>query len=44
MEFFIALIVIAIVFDLAAMHWGHDSRHEVNSQEWERRRRWAAFH
>ena len=36
MELLILLLVI-VLFDLAAIRWGHDSTEPVNSPEWEKR-------
>jgi hypothetical protein len=32
-----------LLFDLAAWLWGVDSRDDLNSPEWERRRAWRGF-
>jgi hypothetical protein len=39
------LVVIAgiILLDVAAVHWGNDSRDGVDSAEWDRRHTWRAF-
>jgi hypothetical protein len=37
MFFLITLLVLALVFDIAAMRWGYDSRDRLESKEWERR-------
>ena len=37
MELAIALLLIIIVLDIVALRWGHDSRENVDSIEWERR-------
>ncbi len=31
------LLLVLIVFDIAAVYWGVDSRDGINSPEWERR-------
>ena len=38
MFFLITLLVLALVFDIAAMRWGYDSRDRLESKEGERRR------
>lgn len=38
------LIVLLVLFDLAALRWGADSIDRADSPEWERRRNWYAFH
>ncbi|HZU66047.1 MAG TPA: hypothetical protein VFA09_02115 [Ktedonobacteraceae bacterium] len=40
----IVLCVMMIVTALAALRWGSDSRDEIDSQEWVKRRAWKAFH
>jgi hypothetical protein len=42
METLLILILLYIVFDLAALRWGFDSTEKPESPEWERRRMWAA--
>ncbi len=37
MLFVIIVIALFIVLDVAAMHWGADSRESISSREWERR-------
>ena len=37
MLFLIIVIVLFIVLDVVAMHWGADSRESISSREWERR-------
>lgn len=44
MATFIVLLIALVVLDLVALRWGFDSRDEVESPEWERRRAWKAFH
>ncbi len=39
MLFVIALLLLLIIFDAAAMHWGFDSRDRLENKEWERRLR-----
>jgi hypothetical protein len=41
MESIVILVVGAILFDLAARFWAVDSRENVDSHEWERRRAWG---
>lgn len=36
----IAMVLALIIFDVAALRWGADSRDNINSPEWERRREW----
>jgi hypothetical protein len=33
-----------VLLNVAASRWGVDSRDGFHSAEWERRRRWLAFH
>jgi hypothetical protein len=40
----IIFLVVLILLDLLALRWGFDSRDDMNSIEWERRRAWLAFH
>ena len=40
----IVLLIALVVLDLVALRWGFDSRDDVESPEWERRRDWKAFH
>ncbi len=40
----IILLIILILFDLAANRWGADSRDGIDSPEWERRQEWRGFH
>lgn len=44
METLLILILLFIVLDLVALHWGFDSTEKLESPEWERRRMWAASH
>lgn len=37
---FLLLIIGMIVFDIAALKWGSDSREKIDDPEWERRRAW----
>jgi hypothetical protein len=37
MFFLIVLLVSVLVFEIAAMRWGYDSRDKLESKEWERR-------
>ena len=37
MLFVIIVIALFVALDVAAMHWGADSRESINSPEWERR-------
>ncbi len=43
METILILIIGAILFDLAANWWAADSRENVDSHEWERRRAWGRW-
>lgn len=43
MEFILFLLAL-ILLDLAATHWGADSRDGMNSPEWLRRQEWYGFH
>jgi hypothetical protein len=43
MEFLVVLVLL-IVLDIAAMHWGAISLDGPDSPEWERRQRWYGFH
>jgi len=38
------IVLILIVFDLAALRWGVDSRDNINSSEWNQRQNWRGFH
>jgi hypothetical protein len=41
----LAITILALVlFDIAALRWGADSRDSINSSEWERRRIWSNHH
>lgn len=42
METLLILILLFIVLDLVALHWGFDSTEKLESPEWERRWMWAA--
>ena len=46
MLFLIVLLVLALVFGIAAMRWGYDSRDRVESKEWARRNEqvWSEGH
>jgi hypothetical protein len=44
METLLILILLFIVLDLAALHWGFDSTEKLESPEWERRQMWATSH
>jgi hypothetical protein len=44
MEFMIIMFLMLVAIDIAALRWGFDSRDEVDSLEWVRRRAWMAFH
>ena len=37
MELFIISLMILVALDLAALHWGFDSRDGIDSHEWKRR-------
>ena len=37
MIFLIVVLLLIVVFDIAALLWGYDSRDKINSKEWERR-------
>ena len=37
MIFLIVLLLLVVVFDIAAVLWGYDSRDKINSKEWQRR-------
>ena len=37
MLFVIIVVVLFVVLDIAALHWGADSREGMSSLEWERR-------
>jgi hypothetical protein len=41
MELILIFIALLIVFDIAALLWGCDSRDGINSREWERRSQWV---
>lgn len=38
------IMLILVAFSIAASKWGFDSTDGLDSQEWERRRAWTAFH
>ena len=38
------IVLILVAFTIAALKWGFDSTDGFDSQEWERRRAWTAFH
>ncbi len=40
----ILMFVMMVVIALAALRWGFDSRDEIDSPEWVKRRAWRAFH
>jgi hypothetical protein len=40
----IVMLIILVAFGIAASKWGFDSTDGIDSQEWERRRAWKAFH
>jgi hypothetical protein len=40
MELILIFFALLIVFNIAALFWGCDSRDTINSREWERRRQW----
>ena len=44
MEIFIVLIIVCILFNVAALCWGVDSRDDINSREWIRRQDWSGFY
>jgi hypothetical protein len=44
MEFMIIMFLMLVAIDIAALRWGFDSRDEVDSPEWVRRRAWKGFH
>lgn len=37
MELILISLIIIIALDLAALHWGYDSRDNIDSPEWKRR-------
>ena len=37
MEFIIAFLIVMVVLDIVALHWGFDSRDGMRSAEWKRR-------
>jgi len=39
MELIFSLLLILLVFDIAALNWGVDSTDPINSPEWEKRAR-----
>ena len=39
----LGILLVLILFDLAAWRWGADSTDGVDSPEWERRRAWRGF-
>jgi len=44
MTTFIIFLATLMVLDLLALRWGFDSRDDIESAEWPRRRAWKAFH
>ncbi len=42
--FFILLLVLFILLDVAAVDWGYDSRDGINSAEWAHRQEWPFAH
>ncbi len=44
MLFFITIIALAVLFDIAALRWGINSCEDIDSAEWERRKVWALSH
>jgi hypothetical protein len=42
MESILFLVMIVILFDLAASRWGVDSREDVNGREWQRQAAWGS--
>jgi hypothetical protein len=44
METIIIVFLMLVAIDIAALRWGFDSRDEIDSEEWIRRRVWKAFH
>jgi hypothetical protein len=42
MELILIILIGLLLFDLAAWRWGIDSTDDINSPEWERRKRWHA--
>jgi hypothetical protein len=44
MTFFIIVIALFLLLDVAALYWGIDSRDDIDGAEWERRRAWALSH
>ena len=40
----LVLLIVVVVFDLVAFHWGFDSTDGINSLEWMRRQLWYGFH
>ncbi len=44
MDALLIVLVMLLLFDLAAWYWGSDSRDGYNSVEWEQRHNWQAFH
>lgn len=39
----ILLLVLLIVFDIAALYWGHDSSEGLESKEWEHREQFSWY-
>ncbi len=44
METLLVLIMLVLLLDIAALHWGFDSTEEIDSPEWERRASWVELH
>ncbi len=40
MDILLLLLVIVLLFDIAALRWGADSRDGLHSPEWQRRSAW----
>ena len=40
----VLIVIIFILLDVTAIHWGYDSRDDINSPEWARRQEWLLTH
>ncbi|MBV9614503.1 MAG: hypothetical protein JO011_06520 [Ktedonobacteraceae bacterium] len=40
----VLIVIIFILLDVTAIHWGYDSRDDINSPEWTRRQDWLFSH